>query len=66
MKCPHCNKKFEAPEALYRNTECFGGGSFTVISCCCSKPVHVRTTKRVTVGTEIIGKGNESDAEIWR
>lgn len=64
MKCPHCKKKFEAPDALYRNTECFGGGSFTVISRCCGNAVQVATTRRVHM--EIIGKGNDDEAECWR
>lgn len=64
MKCPHCNKEFVAPDAVERNAECYGGGRYHVVSRCCGNAVEVRSTVRIVV--EVIGKGNEDEAEAWR
>jgi hypothetical protein len=64
MRCPHCKKDFEAPDGLYLNAECYGGGQYHVMSICCGKPVKVRTSVRVIV--DVLGKGIETETEPWR
>ncbi len=64
MKCPHCNKQFRWPDALERNAECYGGGVCHVVSRCCGKAVEVRSSVRVVI--EVLGKGNDDEAEVWR
>jgi predicted RNA-binding Zn-ribbon protein involved in translation (DUF1610 family) len=64
MKCPHCNKTFEAPEKAYRHAEAYGGSASHVACGKCGKAVLIRTSVRVAV--EVIGKGDEDRMEAWR
>lgn len=63
MKCPHCKKQFEAPDAAIRNAECYGGRQSHVRCQLCRKPVLIRTAVRVVV--EVIGKGDKNELECW-
>ena len=58
--CPHCFRKLDIPEVVFRNIESYGNSSL-VSTPCCAKPVRVSGSMEF----RILSTSTEQDEDNW-
>ena len=60
MKCPHCNKQTDIPQAAFLNADRYGN-VVKSITFCCNKLVYIKPIRQFEVSICFSSPGDEDD-----